>query len=1037
MTIFRQTQWVITSICLMFVCLWSLTSWAKDSSPSDTPHAQNLELYLNWQHQFEYAGYYAALHKGYYRDAGLNVTIKPYKMGLSPREAVLEQTGRYGVSDNRVILDYLRSKPLVLLANIFKVSPHIIITQPDIQTPSQLKGARIMSVPQELESAGMLTMLRQFYVTSEDYQRVPYEDAIDKFAHGEIDAMTAYRSNQPYELEKRGIPFNVLDPTRYAGELYAGNLITSEAEVTQHPERAQQFLDATLMGWQYALDHPEELIELIHKNYNPDRSVEALTYEADRLREAIKPTVHPIGSIDKERLRQIASIYIEYDYDVTRTQIEGLLLMPDQARLASIGLSVEEQAFLQMHPVLNVHNETNWPPINFVENGNPTGFSVDFMNQLAQKLGIRVNYVTGNDFPAFMDMLEDRDLDVMLNIVETPERAKHFLFTEPYLAASSGIYTKSGSDLKIKSLDDLVGHSVAVPTGFFLNEQLKRYFPNIEIKNYPDSVKALEAVASGEADAIIGRTGVLNYLIDKHLLTNVSLTSSLEDPRFTSQMQMAVHKADPVLRDILNKAMGRMTESELAALRRKWGQNANAESSLTLEEQEYLNQREPIRLCVDPNWMPFEGLDEQEDYVGMASDYFTLFERFLHIPFEVVPTKSWPESLESAKQRHCDVVSIVMKTRETSTFLNFTTPFMNYPYVVATRQEELFIESLDQILEERIAIVEDYALLERFKKEYPDTEWVPVKSIEDGLLKVQSGAVFGLIDSVPSIGYAIRELGLTDIRITGKLDEERPLRTGVRNDDPLLFSVIQKAVDHLDQDDHQDIRRRWAPVEVEREEDYTLALAVFAASILAISFLVYRQFTLKRYNDRIRQAYQEKDEIYKALVEKNRLLEQISTTDPLTQVYNRLKMNSILHTEIQRVKRYGGLFSVLMLDLDHFKKVNDTYGHPVGDEVLLQFVDKVRECLRSTDSLGRWGGEEFIIMCPETNLRSALLVADNLRRQIESAAFDTIGRQTVSIGVTAYQPGDTQETIVARADQALYFAKENGRNKVSSEPRLS
>jgi two-component system sensor histidine kinase EvgS len=1021
---------------MMLVCFWSLMAWSDDQPSSEDSDIHHLELYLNWQHQFEFAGYYAALHKGYYRDAGLDVSIKPYRMGVSARDAVLESTGRYGVSDNRVILDYLRAKPLVLLANFFKVSPHIIITQADIQTPSQLKGARIMAVPHELESAGMLTMLRQFYVTDEDYQRVPYEDAIERFARGEIDAMTAYRSNQPYALEQRGIPYNVLDPTRYSGELYAGNLITSEAEITQYPKRAQRFVDATLMGWQYALDHPEEIIELIHTYYNPDKSAEALTFEADRIRESIKPTVHPIGSIDKERLRQIASIYIEYDYDVSRTQIEGLLMMPDQARLASIGLTIAEQEYLQTHPVLNVHNEMNWPPINFVENGKPTGFSVDYMNQLAQKLGIRINYVSGNDFPAFMQMLKDRDLDVMLNIVETPERREHFLFTTPYLAASSGIYTKSGSSLGIKSLDDLAGHTVAVPTGFFLNEQIQRYYPDIVIKNYPDSVKSLAAVASGDADAMIGRTGVLNYLIDKHLLTNVVLTASVEDPRFTSQMQMAVNQSEPVLRDILNKGMGRLTESELSALRRKWGQNANTETALTLEEQEYLAQREPIRVCVDPNWMPFEGFDEQNQYMGMASDYFTLFERFLHIPFEIVKTPSWPEALESAKQRHCDLVSLVMETRETASYLNFTKPFMNYPYVVATRQEELFVESLDQILEERIAMVEDYALFERFKKEYPDTEWVPVKNIEDGLLKVQSSDVYGFIDSVPSIGYTIRELGLTDIRITGKLDIDRPLRIGVRNDDPMLFNVMQKAVEHLDQDDHQDIRRRWAPAEIEHEEDYTLALAVLGVSILAMSFLVYRQFTLKRYNGRIRQAYQEKDEIYKALVEKNRLLEQISTTDPLTQVYNRLKMNTMLHTEIQRVKRYGGMFSVLMLDLDHFKKVNDTHDHPVGDQVLLQFVDRVRECLRSTDALGRWGGEEFIVLCPETNLRSALLVADNLRRQIETAAFETIGHQTVSVGVTAYQPGDTQESIVSRADQALYFAKESGRNRVASEPKL-
>lgn len=1014
----------------------STTSYKTGNSNSASVEA--ISIYFNWKHQFEFAGYYAAQQQGYFEEAGLSVTFIPYQTGSNVIDLVNAAPSRYGVMDNRIVLSYLEGEPVVLLANIFKHPPHIIITQPDIQTPSQLKGKKIMAMPEELETAGLMTMLRQFYVAKDDFETVPHEFSADAFASGEVDAITAFSSDQLYELERLHIPYNILDPSRYSGDLYGGNFFTSDAEVYAHPQRAQRLTQAVLKGWQYALDHPEELIQLIHRDYVSAKTVEGLTFEADKIRDAVRPSVYPIGSIDLERLRQIASIYIEHDYHVKRLNIEGILFEPSDAALSLLGLTSTELDYIKRHPVLNVHNEENWPPINFAVNGKPSGYSIEFMDLLASKLGVRINYITGNDWDAFMDMLDDGRLDIMLNIVETSERLKRFIYTPPYLSATTGIFVRSNSsNVSVRSLDDLAGKTVAVPNGFFLNEQLRRYYPNIKIKNYIDSIQSIEAVASGDVDAVVGRSGVINYLVEKQFINNVVMSTAVEDPRFTSQMQLAVDKDEPVLRDILTKVMANVTESETTALRRKWGQNSFAkENSLSRVEQEYLLSREPIRVCIDPKWMPFEGLDVEGQFIGMESDYFMLFERFLRIPFEIVKTTSWTQTLEYAKERRCDLVSLVIEDKQTSGFLNFTSAYLSYPYVIATRQDQLFVEDVSQVLEERVGIVRGYALYDEFSRRFPATEWVAVDDVEDGLLRVQSGELFGLIDSVPSIGYAMAELGLMDIRITGKIEGQRLLRTGVRNDDPILLSVMQKAVASLDQDDHQDIRRRWSPSSVETKEDYTLALWILGVSVLLLSFMVYRQITLRRYNVRIQEAFEEKEKANLALLEKTALLEKISITDPLTQVYNRLKINTIMQHELQRVRRYGGNFSILLLDLDHFKNVNDTYGHPVGDQVLKTVVNVIQDGLRSTDSLGRWGGEEFMVICPETKLRNAVLVAENIRRQIASTLFDVVGQQNISVGVTMHQPGDTLEAMVMRADEALYQAKDAGRDQVASVPSL-
>lgn len=155
-----------------------------------------------------------------------------------------------------------------------------------------------------------------------------------------------------------------------------------------------------------------------------------------------------------------------------------------------------------------------------------------------------------------------------------------------------------------------------------------------------------------------------------------------------------------------------------------------------------------------------------------------------------------------------------------------------------------------------------------------------------------------------------------------------------------------------------------------------------------------------------------------------------SVTDPLTRIFNRYKLEETLAEEERRANRYGTGFSVIMADIDHFKAVNDSFGHPTGDTVLEEIAAELRGHTRTTDILGRWGGEEFIIVCVHTRLEVALGLAELLKRRIAQRRFANIGGLTVSFGVAAFEPGDTATAVVARADAALYAAKHAGRNRV-------
>ena len=167
-----------------------------------------------------------------------------------------------------------------------------------------------------------------------------------------------------------------------------------------------------------------------------------------------------------------------------------------------------------------------------------------------------------------------------------------------------------------------------------------------------------------------------------------------------------------------------------------------------------------------------------------------------------------------------------------------------------------------------------------------------------------------------------------------------------------------------------------------------------------------------------------------------RAIEQLSITDKLTQLYNRTKMEELFDQELNQINRYEVPFSIVLIDLDHFKSVNDTYGHLTGDKVLQELAAVLKNNIRKTDYLGRIGGEEFLIIATHTNLEQCLILAENLRKKIESFDFFEVGQKTGSLGVATYHDGDDEKSMMQRADDCLYYAKEHGRNQVVSESVL-
>jgi len=166
------------------------------------------------------------------------------------------------------------------------------------------------------------------------------------------------------------------------------------------------------------------------------------------------------------------------------------------------------------------------------------------------------------------------------------------------------------------------------------------------------------------------------------------------------------------------------------------------------------------------------------------------------------------------------------------------------------------------------------------------------------------------------------------------------------------------------------------------------------------------------------------------LDEKNQALEVTTRTERLTGLGNRRRVEEALQTEVLRARRYGKPFSIILLDIDHFKAINDNFGHQAGDNVLIAIAGLLTRTARETDVVGRWGGEEFLLVCPETEIAVVAALAERLRTEFTTTDFPLVGQVTSSFGVAAFVQGDSWKTLVERADEALYRAKDNGRNCV-------
>lgn len=268
-----------------------------------------------------------AKEKGYYKDSGLDVTIlEADKKHSNPVEEVVSGRAQYGVGNSGLINERSKGKPVVVLASIFQSSPNVWIMRKDsgISTIIDLTHKRLM-MTNNIENAELLA---PFYNEGFDYKKLNIVDStfdINDLINKKVDAFNGYSTNEPYYLKQKGIGYVIIAPRRYGVDFYSDCLFTSDTELSDYPERVKAFRSASLKGWAYAMDHPEEAIDVILKDYSHVKIREHLQFEAHAIHSLMEPELIEIGHMNPARWANIAKTYHELKFSTSDSIPKGFL----------------------------------------------------------------------------------------------------------------------------------------------------------------------------------------------------------------------------------------------------------------------------------------------------------------------------------------------------------------------------------------------------------------------------------------------------------------------------------------------------------------------------------------------------------------------------------------------------------------------------------------------------------------------------------------------------------------------------------------
>ena len=527
-----------------------------------------------------------------------------------------------------------------------------------------------------------------------------------------------------------------------------------------------------------------------------------------------------------------------------------------------VELTPEEIAWIKEHPVITSTNEMEWAPLDFVDDGEAIGFSIDYLNLVASKVGLKIEYVNGYAWDVLLAKLEAKEIDMAQSIIKTPDREVYLNFTDPYLNLPMVYFGREGAD-RINSIEDLKGKRIGVVIESISDRIYTEDYSHLNIIKFDSTVEALKALSAGAIDIHADILPVSRYMIRTNLLPGIEVVGDKFFPETENAdlIRLAARKDWPELNSILSKGMAAVSAMEFRDIAEKWQTQQNFVISdgigLTPEEKTWLSANRVIDVSIDLNQAPLEFLDDEGNISGMTGAYLKLIGDKLGIEFRNGGAENWQQALEKIKSGDTELITFASITEERREFLTFIDSYIDVVHMVFARENGEIYGNLDSLSGRKIAQVNGDAIKESIERDYPTIEVVGAETSADALRMVALGEVDAFVGSIPNVTNIVNTEGLTNITVVGDTPYRAENAFGIRKDLPLLASAMQKVLRSVSAEEKAEISRAWIGFQSEPEINYTLVWQVLFIGLVIVVLILIWNYGLRREVERRKEIERE------------------------------------------------------------------------------------------------------------------------------------------------------------------------------------
>jgi len=543
-------------VLILFLILGTL--YAKEAE------LKKVSLQLLWLDQFQFAGYYMAKEKGFYKDAGFDVKFKKFTNAIDVKDDVANGSSTYGVGRASLIQYDSSGKKITLLAAIFQSLPNVLLTlkSSHINSLEDFKGKTLMQTDDILQGALVNIMLKSSDVLPSDIKLVEHTFNLEDLIDGKVDIYSAYISNEPYELRKRSIAFQSFYAYDEELNIYSDILYTSQKNATQNPKEVEAFKEASLKGWKYAFSHIEESVDVILQKYNTQKkSRDALVFEGNALKTLAYEGTEKLGSITGDKLQRIYDIY-----KILTSMKEPLNLQNLIFDINKVSFSQEEQEYIRTMGSISFCTQPDALPYSAIKKDEFLGIGADILKTVSKKSGVKFQLVPTSSWDESILKAVKRECDILPLASYAPSRTKYFNFTDVYYKEPLVVVTKS-EEPYILDIEAAFSKTFSIVKGNSYVETLLSHHPKLKVVYVKNIQEGLEGVERGLYDGHIDILMSAAYALQKESRLRLKINGQFD---FTIDVSFAVRNDDKILFSIMNKLAKNLTPEDIQTVLNRW-----------------------------------------------------------------------------------------------------------------------------------------------------------------------------------------------------------------------------------------------------------------------------------------------------------------------------------------------------------------------------------------------------------------------------------------------------------------------------------